>query len=151
MALNNVNIMGRLTADPELNTTQSNVSVTSFTLAVERDFKNSNGERGADFIDCVAWRNTAEFIAKYFGKGRMMIASGKLQTRSFEDKNGNKRKAVETVVEQAYFGDSKNNAGGNENATQSRTERNNDTFTSFTNKAESMGVDIEYASDDLPF
>ncbi len=105
--LNVVAIMGRLTADPEMRTTTNGVSVTSFTLAVDRSF-SKDGERQADFIDCVAWRGTAEFICKYFSKGKMMAVDGSIQTRNYEDKNGNKRKAVEIVVSNANFcGDGK--------------------------------------------
>ena len=105
--LNHIVVMGRLTADPELRRTQSGTAVTSFTLAVDRDFKAENGERETDFIPCVAWRGTAEFVQKYFSKGRMAVVSGRLQIRSWTDKDGNKRKAAEIVAENVYFGDSK--------------------------------------------
>lgn len=118
--LNTITIMGRLCADPELRYTNSGIATTSFTLAVERDFKDKQtGEKAADFVDVVAWRNTAEFVANYFAKGRMAIVSGKLQTRTWEDKDGNKRKAVEIVAENVYFGDSKPN---NANPPQDREE-----------------------------
>jgi single-strand DNA-binding protein len=105
--LNVVAIMGRLTADPEMKTTTNGVSVTSFTLAVDRSF-SKDGERKADFIDCVAWRGTAEFICKHFTKGKLMAVDGAIQTRSYEDKNGNKRKTVEIVVANVNFcGDGK--------------------------------------------
>lgn len=110
--LNHIDIMGRLTKDPELRYTQSQVPVASFTLAVDRDYKQTGSE--TDFINCIAWRNTAEFIQKYFSKGRMMIASGRLQIRTYEDNNGVKRTVAEVVVDNAYFGDSKKeNAGDN--------------------------------------
>jgi single-strand DNA-binding protein len=105
--INNSVLMGRLTAAPELKQTASGVSVTSFTLAVERSFVKQGEERQADFIDCVAWRNTAEFITRYFGKGSMIAVTGSIQTRNFEDKNGNKRKATEVVVDNASFCGSK--------------------------------------------
>lgn len=105
--LNNAVIMGRLVADPELRSTESGVSVTSFTVAVDRRFVKQGEERQADFIDVVAWRNTAEFICKYFGKGSMIAIQGSIQTRNYEDKNGNKRKAVEIVVDNASFCGSK--------------------------------------------
>ena len=105
--LNRIIIMGRLVRDPELRRTQSGNAVTSFTLAVDRDFKADGGERETDFINCVAWRNTAEFVDKYFTKGRMAVVSGRLQNRSWTDKEGNKRKATEIVAESVYFGDSK--------------------------------------------
>lgn len=105
--LNKITVMGRMTRDPELRRTNSGTAVTSFTIACERDFKADNGEREADFIECVAWRNTAEFVSKYFAKGRMAVVSGRLQTRNWTDKEGNKRKATEIVAESVYFGDSK--------------------------------------------
>ena len=105
--MNNVNLLGRITADIELKHTPSNVAVVSFTLAVDRGYKNEDGTKQTDFIDIVAWRNTAEFIAKYFSKGQRMAIQGRLQTRDWEDKNGNKRKAVEVIVDNAYFADGK--------------------------------------------
>ena len=105
--LNHIVIMGRMTRDPELRRTQSGTAVTSFTLAVDRDFKGQNGEKETDFIDCVAWRNTAEFAAKYFTKGRMAVVEGRLQMRDWNDKDGNKRKSAEVVADNVYFGDSK--------------------------------------------
>ena len=106
--LNHITIMGRLTRDPELRRTGSGVAVASFTLAVDRDFgKNDNGERETDFIDCVAWRQTGEFVSKYFTKGRMAVVSGRLQIRSWTDKDGNKRRTAEVVADNVYFGDSK--------------------------------------------
>ena len=106
--LNHITIMGRLTRDPELRRTGSGVAVASFTLAVDRDFgNNENGERETDFIDCVAWRQTGEFVSKYFTKGRMIVVSGRLQIRSWTDKDGNKRRTAEVVADNCYFGDSK--------------------------------------------
>lgn len=105
--LNKITVMGRMTRDPELRRTNSGTAVTGFTIACERDFKADNGEREADFIECVAWRNTAEFVSKYFAKGRMAVVSGRLQTRNWTDKDGNKRKATEIIAESVYFGDSK--------------------------------------------
>ncbi len=105
--LNRVSIMGRLAADPEIRRTQSGTSVTSFSIAVDRDFKSASGEKDTDWIDVVAWKGTAETVCKYFSKGRMMVVSGRLQTRVWEDKAGNKRKSTEIVAENVYFGDSK--------------------------------------------
>ena len=105
--LNHIVIQGRLTRDPELRRTQSNVPVASFTLAVDRDIKNDSGERGVDFIDCVAWRGTAEFVSKYFSKGSMAIVSGRLQLRDWTDKDGGKRRSAEVVADTVYFGESK--------------------------------------------
>ena len=112
--LNHITLMGRLTRDPELRRTGSGVAVASFSLAVDRDFgKNENGERETDFIDCVAWRQTGEFVSKYFTKGRMAVVSGRLQIRSWTDKDGNKRRTAEVVADNVYFGDSKrDNEGG---------------------------------------
>lgn len=114
--LNHIVIMGRLTRDPELRKTASGVAVASFTLAVERDFAaKEGGEKEADFIDCVAWRQTGEFVSKHFAKGRMAVVSGRLQLRNYTDKDGNKRRAAEIVADNVYFGDSKKDAesGGN--------------------------------------
>ncbi len=107
--LNRVILMGRLTADPELRKTASDLSVTSFTLAVDRNYGKGAG-RQTDFINCVAWRQTAEFISRYFSKGRLMAVEGSLQVRNYVDKNENKRQAVEVLVDQAFFADSKNSA-----------------------------------------
>lgn len=104
--LNRIIIMGRLTADPELRRTQSGNAVTGFTLAVERDFK-TDGEKATDFIPVVAWRNTAELVSKYFAKGRMAIVDGRLQMRSWTDRDNNKRTTAEVVADSVYFGDSK--------------------------------------------
>jgi len=107
--------MGRLTRDPELRRTGSGIAVASFSVAVDRDFSGKDGgEKETDFIDCVAWRNTAEFVSKYASKGRMVAVSGRLQIRGWTDKDGNKRRTAEVVADNVYFGDSKNsNSGGN--------------------------------------
>lgn len=105
--LNHIVLMGRLTRDVEIRTTQSGVSVASFTLACDRDFGGRDGEKETDFIDCVTWRSTADFAAKYFSKGRMAVVSGRLQIRPWTDKEGNKRYSTEVAVENMYFGDSK--------------------------------------------
>ena len=106
--LNHIVLMGRLTRDPELRRTGSGVAVTSFSIAVDRDFgKNEAGEKETDFIDIVAWRQTAEFVQKYFSKGRMIVVSGRLQIRSWTDKDENKRRTAEVVADNVYFGDSK--------------------------------------------
>ena len=106
--LNHITIMGRLTRDPELRRTGSGIAVASFSLAVDRDFSpRDGGERETDFIDCVAWRQTGEFVSKYFTKGRMAVVSGRLQIRSWTDKDGNKRRTAEVVADNVYFGDSK--------------------------------------------
>ncbi len=111
--LNRIIIMGRLVRDPELRTTQSGIAVTSFTLAVDRDFKSrDNSEKSTDFIDVVAWRQTAEFVCKYFTKGRMAIAEGRLQIREWKDRDGNNRRTAEVVADNVYFGDSKRDSAG---------------------------------------
>ena len=113
--LNHITIMGRLTRDPELRRTGSGVAVASFTVAVDRDFGGRDGgERETDFIDCVAWRQTGEFVSKYFTKGSMIVVSGRLQIRGWTDKDGNKRRTSEVVADNVYFGESKRNSeGGN--------------------------------------
>jgi len=109
--LNHIVIMGRLTRDPELRRTGSGVAVASFTVAVDRDFGGRDGgEKETDFIDCVAWRQTGEFVSKYFTKGSMIVVSGRLQIRSWTDKDGNKRRTAEVVADNVYFGESKRNS-----------------------------------------
>ena len=110
--INKAILVGRLTADPELRTTQSGVSVCSFSVAVDRRFSGGSGERQTDFINCVAWRQSAEFIAKYFNKGKLIGVEGSIQTRNYEDRQGNKRTAVEVVVDNATFIGSKAESGG---------------------------------------
>ena len=105
--LNHITLMGRLTRDPELRRTQSGTAVTSFTLAVDRDFKSQFGEKETDFIDIVVWRSTAEFVSKYFSKGRMAVVEGRLQIRDWTDKEGGKRRSAEVIADNVYFGDSK--------------------------------------------
>lgn len=105
--LNHIVLMGRLTRDPELRRTNSGVAVASFTLAVDRDYTAQGQEKETDFVDIVAWRNTAEFVSKYFAKGRMAVVTGRLQIRNWQDKEGNKRRSAEVVADSVYFGDSK--------------------------------------------
>ena len=109
--LNHIVLMGRLTRDPELRRTGSGIAVASFTLAVDRDFKSQNGEKECDFIDIVAWRSTGEFVSKYFTKGSMAVVSGRLQIRSWTDKEGGKRRSAEVVADNVYFGSSKRDSG----------------------------------------
>ena len=139
--LNHITIMGRLCADPEIRRTTSGVAVTNFTIACDRDFGN-NGEKETDFVEIVCWRNTAEFVSKYFSKGRMAVVSGRLQIRSWNDKDGNKRKTAEIVADNVYFGDSK-----------SDTQNQNSGYVGFV-KAESVpGAFTPIEDDDtqLPF
>lgn len=115
--LNHIVVMGRLTHDPEKRNTASGVVCASFTVAVDRDFADKqSGKKETDFIDVVAWRQTGEFVSKYFTKGRMAVVSGRLQIRSWTDKDGNKRRTAEIVADNVYFGDSKNDGGNNANS-----------------------------------
>lgn len=107
MSLNRIDIMGRLTKAPELRYTAQGTPVTSFTLAVDRDYQSGGSERQADFIDVVAWKSTAEFVSKYFSKGSMAIVTGRLQIRDWEDKNGGKRRSAEVIADSVYFGESR--------------------------------------------
>jgi len=109
--LNRIVLMGRLTRDPELRHTQSGTAVASFTIAVDRDRKDQNGEKATDFIDIVAWRNTADFVSKYFSKGRMAVVEGRLQIRDWTDRDGGKRRSAEVIADNVYFGDSKKEGG----------------------------------------
>lgn len=144
--INNIVIMGRLTADPELKTTNSGVSVTAFTVAVDRSAKSKDGERLTDFIPCVAWRGTAEFVSKWFSKGKMIAVAGELQSRKFTDKDGNNRTAFEVIASNVSFcGDSSNNSsnvGGNSYNSGSNA------VPSPTSGFEPVSV---YEDDDLPF
>ena len=110
--LNTIALMGRLTRDPELRRTPSGVAVTSFTLAVDRDFKDADGVKKVDFIDCVAWKSNAENAARYLAQGRMVSVKGRLQLRDWTDKDGNKRRSAEVAVDSFYFADSRPDSGG---------------------------------------
>lgn len=110
--LNRTILQGRLCKDPELRRTGNGTAVTSFSLAVDRDFKSQSGEKETDFIDIVAWRSTAEFVSKYFSKGRMAVVEGRLQIRDWTDKDGGKRRSAEVIADQVYFGDSKRDSDG---------------------------------------
>ena len=105
--LNHIVTMGRLVRDPELRHTQSGIPVTSFTIACDRDYKDANGDKTTDFIDIVAWRNTADFVSRYFTKGRMAVIDGRLQLRDWTDRDGNKRRSAEILANSVHFGDSK--------------------------------------------
>ena len=145
--LNHIVIMGRMTRDPELRYTQSQTPVASFTLAVDRDFGGRDGqEKQTDFIDCVAWRSTAEFISKYFTKGSLSVVSGRLQLRDWTDKEGNKRRNAEVVVDNIYFGESKRREG------ESSFNPNMD-FDSAAQAPATVSTGFEELSDDgeLPF
>ena len=119
--LNHITLMGRLTRDPELRYTASNTPVASFSLAVDRDFApRDGGERQTDFIDIVAWRQTAEFVSKYFTKGQLAVVSGRLQIRDWTDRDGNKRRSAEVVADNVYFGDSKKSRESGDSGALSR-------------------------------
>ena len=144
--LNHITIMGRLTRDPELRRTGSGVAVASFTIACDRDF-GQNGQKETDFSDVTAWRNTAEFVDKYFNKGRMAVVSGRLQIRSWTDKDGNKRKSAEVVADNVYFGDSKTDASNSGNYVAPA-------MTSYATPASAPASDFAMLEDDdsqLPF
>ena len=149
--LNHITIMGRLTRDPELRRTGSGVAVASFTVAVDRDFASrESGERETDFIDCVAWRQTGEFVSKYFTKGRMAVVSGRLQIRGWTDKDGNKRRTAEVIADNVYFGDSNKREGESTGAYAAPAAN----FGAYSAPAAAPASDFAMLSDDdaqLPF
>lgn len=149
--LNTITIMGRLTRDPELRRTGSGLAVASFTVAVDRDWPNKEtGEKETDFIDCVAWRQTGEFVSKYFTKGSMIVVSGRLQIRTWTDKDGNKRKTAEIIADNVYFGESKKDKPANNYYTPpTTTPTSYGTYVTPTNSEFSMFNDDDYA--ELPF
>lgn len=144
--LNHIVIMGRLTRDPELRYTQSNTPVAGFTVAVDRDFGGRDGgERQTDFIDCTAWRQTGEFVSKYFHKGSMIVVSGRLQSRKWEDRDGNKRTNWEINVDNVYFGESRRDSNAGDNSYSSRStdsygSRSNDSYSGQTYAAPSRNT-----------
>ena len=140
--LNKIIIMGRLTIDPELRRTGSGTAVTSFSLACDRDFKSQSGEKETDFIEVVAWKNTAEFVSKYFSKGRMAVVEGRLQIRDWTDKDGGKRRSAEVVADNVYFADSK------------RSESNDnqkENFNALSGRVSDDFVPISEEDGELPF
>ena len=148
--LNHIVIMGRLTRDPELRRTGSGVAVTSFTLAVDRDFTGKDNEKETDFIDCVAWRSAGEFVSKYFTKGRMACVSGRLQLRSWTDKDGGKRRSAEVIADSVYFADSKNaSENGGRDATAAAPVCN--PAAQVGNPAAGDFAPIDYDDGELPF
>lgn len=149
--LNHITIMGRLTRDPELRYTQSQTPVASFTLAVDRDFgSRDGGEKQTDFIDCVAWRQTAEFVSKYFQKGRMAVVSGRLQIRDWTDREGGKRRSAEVVVDNIYFGDSRRDGGDTRSDSHSAYTSSYDSSRS-ANPAPSAFAELDDGDGELPF
>ena len=159
--LNHITLMGRLTRDPELRRTGTGVAVASFSIAVDRDFGGRDGgEKKTDFIDCVAWRQTGEFISKYFTKGRMIVVEGRLEMRDWTDKEGNKRRNAEVIVANAYFGDSKrdgdagNAYGGNTYGAGSYSAPAAPSYGSYAAPAAPSASDFAMLDDDdaqLPF
>ena len=156
--LNHITLMGRLVRDPELRYTQSQVPVASFRIAVDRDFSGRDGgERQADFIDCVAWRQTGEFVSKYFQKGRMIVVSGRLQMRDWTDRDNNKRTSAEVVCDNVYFGDSRRDGGDSRDGNYAPSYGGNNSYGRDTGRSAapapmSSGFD-ELGEDDgeLPF
>jgi single-strand DNA-binding protein len=155
--LNHIVLMGRLTRDPELRHTGSGTAVASFSLAVDRDFKSQNGEKETDFIDVVAWRSTAEYVSKYFTKGRMAVVSGRLQIRNWTDKEGGKRRSAEVVADNVYFGDSKRDNSSTGSYDQFGSYQNQSSYSApaaggYTAPAPSNDFSMLDSSDsDLPF
>ena len=147
--INNVVLMGRLVATPELRNTQTGLAVTSFTIAIDRPYARQGEQRQADFIDCVAWRNNADFITRYFQKGSMIAITGTIQTRTYDDKNGNKRKAVEVIVDRASFCGSKAETGNN-SYNQSYSAPAQPAAPSFSTGSDGDFEEIS-GDDDLPF
>lgn len=152
--MNVVCLLGRLTADPELRQTPNGISVCSFSIAVNRQYSGSNGERQADFINCVAWRQTAEFISRYFKKGNMIGLNGSIQTRTYQDKDtGKNRTAFEVVINNAYFAESKNSGSnmGNTSYVQAAPKAENNFATSFSTGDLDGFSNVATDDGDLPF
>ena len=151
--LNHIIIMGRMTRDPEMKYTQSNTPVASFSLAVERDFGGRDGgEKQTDFIDCTAWRQTAEFVSKYFAKGSMAVVSGRLQIREWNDREGNKRRSAEVVADNIYFGESKRREGGDNRSTSNSAPKHEPPATSAPTAQPAEPTFTELADEsELPF
>lgn len=144
--MNKIMLIGRLTKDPELRYTQSGTAVASFTLAVDRRFSNQSGEREADFINCVAWQKSAEFVANYFHKGKQMALEGRLQVRSYDGNDGQRRWVTEVVAEQIEFVGSKNDTGSG-SGRQDYQNNNN----ASTGSGLGLGEEIVFDDNDLPF
>ena len=140
--LNKIILMGRLAREPELKRTTSGTEVTSFSLAVDRDFKSQSGEKETDWIDCVAWRGTAETVCKYFTKGRMMIVVGRLQIRDWTDKDGGKRRSAEVVADNVYFADSKRSESN---------ENQKENFNALSGRLSDDFVPISEEDGEIPF
>jgi single-strand DNA-binding protein len=149
--LNHIVLMGRLTRDPELRYTQSGTAVTSFRIAVDRDFSNrETGEKQADFIDVVAWRQTGEFVSKYFAKGSMAVVSGRLQMRDWQDRDGNKRTSAEVVADNVYFAEGKKSREGGESSTRGSSTYSQSGYDGSKSGAPAF-QEIDEADGELPF
>ena len=148
--LNHIVLMGRLTRDPELRRTGSGVAVASFTLAVDRDYAAQGAEKETDFVDIVAWRSTAEFVSKYFSKGRMAVVSGRLQIRDWTDREGGKRRSAEVVVDNIYFGDGRRDGGDTRSDSHSAYTSSYDSSRS-ANPAPSAFAELDDGDGELPF
>ena len=153
--LNHITVMGRLTRDPELRTTQSGVSVASFTVACDRDFGGRDGgERQTDFIDCVAWRSTGEFVSKYFHKGSMIVVSGRLQSRKWQDREGNNRTSWEINADNVYFGESRRDSDSNRDSYSTYSSGNSHGYDSGKSSAPAPSntfVELDDGDGELPF
>ena len=155
--LNHIVLMGRLTRDPELRYTGSNIPVASFSVAVDRDFgRGENGEKQTDFINCVAWRQTGEFVSKYFTKGSMIVVSGRLQIRDYTDREGNRRTAAEVVADNVYFGESRRRDDGSGDTSRSNYAPRNaapsqESFERASNAARNTFEDLSDDDGELPF
>lgn len=149
--LNVAIIMGRLVADPELRHTPNDVSVTSFTLAVDRSYVKAGADRQADFIDIVAWRSTADFVCRYFHKGQLVAVQGSIQTRSYTDKDGNKRKAFEIVADNVHFAEAKRDSAGAQGNFHSKTDAPNEQPVSAYASGDTGDFEEMPSDDDLPF
>lgn len=150
--LNHITIMGRLTRDPDLRNTQTGTPVTSFTLAVDRDFKDrSSDQKATDFIDVIAWRNTAEFVSRYFSKGRMAVVDGRLQIREWTDRDGNKRRTAEVLADNVYFADSRKDESREGGDTTKRSDSGRDLPLGNPDAAQLRGRDLLDDDLELPF
>lgn len=149
--INTAILMGRLTADPELRHTPNDIPVTSFTLAVNRSYVKSGSERQTDFIDVVAWRSTAEFVSRYFSKGQLVAVEGSIQTRTYQDKDGNNRKAVEVVANNVHFAEPKRDNSNNSIQNENNYSQNNEQTSNSYSNGDSDDFKEVPTDDDLPF
>ncbi len=149
--INTAILMGRLTADPELRHTPNDIPVTSFTLAVNRSYVKSGSERQTDFIDVVAWRSTAEFVSRYFSKGQLVAVEGSIQTRTYQDKDGNNRKAVEVVANNVHFAEPKRDNSNNNIQNENNYSQNNEQTSNSYSNGDSDDFKEVPTDDDLPF